>query len=347
MVLREATAAMEEVPEVGLPILGISHRSPWFRRLVDETEEHIRALLQLPDNYRILFLQGGSSLQFSMIPMALLRGKPAADYLVTGYWSRKSIPDAEREGPVRVIWNGEPTGFHRLPADSELDYKIDAPYFHYVSNETVEGLQFHRIVGLDPIPRICDMSSDFLSAPVDARRFALIYAHAQKNLGPSGLTVVILRSELVERMTPNLPTMLDYRTHIEHGSIYNTPPVFAIYVTLLVTRWLRYEIGGLEAMERINRAKAQRLYAALETHPDFYRCRAAVADRSDMNVVFSLANPALESAFLAEAEAVGLHGLEGHRTIGGLRASLYNAVTLEAVDDLCEYLEEFRSRHAD
>jgi phosphoserine aminotransferase len=347
-VLAEAQAAIAGLPPTGLSVLGISHRTAWFRDVVEEAAVNIRALLGLPEEYHVLFLQGGSSLQFSMIPMNLLRrsGK-AADYLVTGYWSRKSVPEAQREGDVQVIWSGEAEGYTRLPAAHELAFDPGAAYLHYVSNETVEGLQFHRVLGADGVARICDMSSDFLCRPIEADRFDLIYAHAQKNLGPSGVTVVILRDDLLRRMPDDLPSMLDYRVQVEKGSIYNTPPVFAIYVCLLVTRWLLRDVGGLAAMAAINRAKAERLYAVLDESEGFYRGRAARPDRSWMNVVFSLPRPEMEAAFLREAEACGFHGLEGHRTLGGLRASLYNAVTLEAVEALCDFMRDFRDRQRD
>jgi phosphoserine aminotransferase len=345
-VLAATQDAIAEVPGVGLSLLGISHRTPWFRDVVDEAAENLRALLGLPANYHVLFLQGGSSLQFSMIPMALLRGRcRTADYLVTGYWSKMSIPDAQREGSVRILWNGECEGFRRLPDDKELSCDPQAAYLHYISNETVEGLQFHRLPGLEQVPRVCDMSSDFLCRPMEAERFALIYAHAQKNLGPAGVTVVVMRDDLLDQIPDDLPTMLDYRPHVKTGSVYNTPPVFAIYVTMLVTRWLRTTIGGLNAMAALNRAKADRLYAQLDAHEDFYRGRAAHRDRSWMNVVFRLPNPLLEETFLREAVACGLHGLDGHRTVGGLRASLYNAVPLEAVEALCTFMQDFYDRH--
>jgi phosphoserine aminotransferase len=345
IVLAEAQAAVANVPQVGLPLLGIGHRTAWFRDVVDETEVNIRALLDLPTDYRVLFLQGGGNLQFTMIPISFLRGQHnAADYLSTGYWSRKAVPEAEREGSVRVVWDGIASNFTRLPADDELEFNPKAPYLHYVSNETVEGIQFARVLGLDSVPRVCDMSSDFLCRPFDATKFSLIYAHAQKNLGPAGVTIVIVKDDLLRRIPGNLPAMLDYRVHAEHGSVYNTPPVFAIYVTMLVTRWLRNDIGGLSPMGAINRAKASRLYSLLDASSGFYVGRAR-ADRSWMNVVFNLSRPELEPLFLKEAQAAGFMGLEGHRSLGGLRASLYNAVTLTAVEELCSFMKHFEECH--
>ncbi|MEE4379769.1 MAG: phosphoserine transaminase [Candidatus Competibacteraceae bacterium] len=345
VVLDATQAAIRNVPEAGLSVLGISHRSDWFRQVVDELEANVRHLLGLPAGYHVLLLQGGGSLQFSMIPMTLLRGRSApAEYLRTGYWSRKSIPEAYREGRVRVLWDGEPQGFTRLPSDTELTFGKDAAYFHYVSNETVEGLQFHRVLGREEVPRVCDMSSDFLSRPLEAERFALIYAHAQKNLGPAGVTLVILREELLQQAPDDLHTILDYRPHVANHSIYNTPPVFAIYVTLLVTRWLRDEIGGLAAMAAINHAKANLLYEVLDESDGFYRPRAAVEDRSLMNVAFNLPTLELEQSFLQAADEAGLAGLDGHRSIGGLRASLYNAVSVEAVAALGEFMRVFQRR---
>jgi phosphoserine aminotransferase len=342
-VLRQVQEAIHAVPGVGLSILGISHRSDWFAAVVAEAEDNIRALLGLPADYRILFLQGGATQQFSMVPMALLAGrKEAADYLHTGYWSGKALPEARREGAVRTVWSGADCGFSRLPEDGELAFAPDAPYLHYVSNETVEGLQFHRVLGRDDVPRICDMSSDFLSAPGDYGRFALIYAHAQKNLGPAGVTVVAVRQSLLDGIDRPLPGFLDYRAQAEAHSIFNTPPVFAIYVVLLVSRWLRDDIGGLAAMDTINRQKAALLYGALDASDDFYRGRAARADRSRMNVSFKLPDAAMERDFLAQAEAAGFSGLGGHRSVGGIRASLYNGLGVDAVAQLVEFMQGFR-----
>lgn len=344
-VLAETQQAISMVPEVGLSILGVSHRSDWFASVVDEAERNIRTLLNLPENYAVLFLQGGATLQFSMIPMLLLRGSgKTAEYIRTGYWSSKAIPEAQLEGDVRVIWDGEANGFHRLPAPQELACSPDAAYLHYVSNETVEGTQFHDLPGLKGVTRVCDMSSDFLSRPINPTDFDLIYAHAQKNLGPAGVTVVIIRRELLDNAPANLPALLDYRTQIAAHSIYNTPPVFAIYVVMLVTRWLLNDIGGLKNMARINAKKATLLYQALDNSQGFYAGWAALENRSLMNVTFKLASAELETAFLQQAEQAGFSGLAGHRSLGGIRASIYNAMTLEAVEKLCGFMEEFKRR---
>ncbi|HEX5364081.1 MAG TPA: phosphoserine transaminase [Gallionella sp.] len=346
-VLRQVQEAILEVPEVGLSILGISHRSDWFAAVITELENNIRTLLGVSDNYHVLFLQGGATQQFSMVPMTLLRGKShAAQYLHTGYWSGKAIPEAKREGPIQVIWSGAECGYSRLPADAELAFSADAPYLHYISNETVEGLQFHRVLGRDDVPRVCDMSSDFLSHPVDAERFSLIYAHAQKNIGPAGVTVVLVRDELLKDANTDLPGFLNYRSHIQAHSNFNTPPVFSIYVVLLVSRWLLNEIGGVARMAEINHGKAELLYRMLDGSDGFYRGRAAVPDRSLMNVVFNLPSPELQQRFLTETQAAGFSGLAGHRAIGGIRASIYNALTLSAVEQLAGFMEDFQRRAA-
>ena len=344
-VLLQVQQAILEVPEVGLSLLGISHRSDWFAAVVTEVENNIRTLLGLPENYHVLLLQGGATQQFSMVPMTLLHGKTQpAEYLHTGYWSGKALPEASLEGPIRLAWSGESIGFKRLPTDDELAFSPDAPYIHYVSNETVEGLQFQRVLGRDDVPRVCDMSSDFLSRPCEAERFSLIYAHAQKNIGPAGVTVVLIRDELLKDAPTHLPGFLDYRKQIQARSNLNTPPVFAIYVILLVTRWLMNDIGGVAQMDLINRQKANLLYRQLDTGNGFYLGRAAQEDRSLMNVAFNLGNPELEKKFLAEALAAGFSGLAGHRAIGGVRASIYNALTISAVEQLLGFMEDFQQR---
>jgi len=345
-VLRETQQSIEAVPEVGLSILGISHRSQWFADVVAEAEANIRALLDVPDDYCILFLQGGATLQFSMIPMLLLRhtGK-TAEYLRTGYWSSKAIPEAVLEGDVKVVWDGESCGFRRLPTAEELEFSPSAAYLHYVSNETVEGTQFHQVLGLDDVPRVCDMSSDFLSRPVDVRRFSIIYAHAQKNLGPAGVTVVIVKRDLLDSTPKGIPALLDYREHLKAHSIYNTPPVFAIYVAMLITRWILKDVGGLEKMNEINQQKARLLYKTVDESNGLITTRAALENRSLMNVVFGFQNTEIEKLFLQKSALVGFSGLNGHRSIGGIRASIYNAMTIPAVEKLSAFLRDFVAAH--
>ena len=344
-VLRQASEAILQAPGTNQSILGISHRSDYFKNILQESEAIFRSLLNIPSHYHVLQLQGGSSLQFSMVPILLLRGKgKTAEYLKTGYWSAKSIPDARLEGPVRVLYDGEAGGYTRLPREGELVCDPQAAYFHYISNETVEGLQFNTLPGLNAVSRVCDMSSDFLSRPFDIRDFSLVYAHAQKNLGPAGLTLVILKDDLLKQAPDQVHSMLDYRNHAAMNSIYNTPPVFAVYVTLLVGRWLRDSIGGLEKMAAVNEKKAQALYGFLDQHPDFFKVHGDREDRSRMNVVFHLPSPELDRLFLKESAAAGFYGLEGHRSLGGLRASLYNSVTEEDVNRLLGFMKDFRDR---
>lgn len=335
------------VPGVGLSVLGISHRSDWFAEVVAETERNIRQLLGLSSAFHVLLLQGGATQQFHTIAMALMRpGGAPADYLHTGYWSGKSIEAARQQGSVNVAWSGAEHGFTRLPGTGALPLSADAPYFHYVSNETVEGIQFHEVAGRDDVPRICDMSSDFLSRPFEADRYAAIYAHAQKNLGPAGATVVIVQDELLGKLSPALPSFLDYRVHAAAHSNYNTPPVFAIYVVMLVTRWLLHDVGGLAPMADLNRRKAGLLYEVLDGSDGFYAGRADPEHRSTMNVTFTFPAPGLDALFVEEAAAAGFSGLAGHRAVGGIRASLYNGVTVGAVEDLAGFMADFRKRHA-
>ncbi|OZB74412.1 MAG: phosphoserine transaminase [Halothiobacillus sp. 14-55-98] len=346
-VLAQVQESIMCVPEVGLSILGISHRSDWFLGVVTELENNIRHLLGLDKTYHVLFLQGGATQQFSMVPMTLLHGKnKRPEYLHTGYWSGKVLGEARKETNPHVLWSGESDGFHRLPANDELDFSAEAPYLHYVSNETVEGLQFHRVLGRDDVPRVCDMSSDFLSKPCEAERFSIIYAHAQKNIGPAGVTVVLIQDELLQNMPDNLPGWLDYRSHIKAHSNYNTPPVFAIYVVLLVTRWLLDDIGGLNAMNTLNQRKAALLYEALDQSDGFYLGRAARTDRSVMNAVFNLKTPELEQRFLSASRDAGFSGLSGHRAIGGIRASMYNGLELQAVEKLVEFMSTFQKNES-
>jgi phosphoserine aminotransferase len=346
-VLQQSQQAMLALPETGLSVLGMSHRSDWFVALLAEAEANLRALMQVPDSHAVLLLQGGSSLQFSMIPMnfaaasAAYATDAAPAYIRSGYWSTKAIEEARAVRPLQVAWDGSAAGYRQLPHPAELALTGAPAYLHYVSNETVEGLQFAQAPDVAGVELIADMSSDLLSRPVDVRRHAMIYAHAQKNLGPAGVTVCVIDRRLMERIPAGLPPMLDYRTHLQHRSNYNTPPVFGIYVLTLVTRWLRDRIGGADRIAALNREKAARLYATLDGLGDLVRPHAAPHFRSTMNVAFRFHDPRLDARFLEQAQHAGFSGLAGHRSLGGIRASLYNAVEVSAVEELCGFVRDF------
>ncbi len=342
-VLEEARRDGILLPGEGASVYEISHRSARFQSILDDTVATIRELLQLPDRYHVLFLAGGASLQFSMVAMNLLRDtNRTANYVLTGSWGKKARREAEREGKVDVVWDGASENYARVPTEDEWRASDDAAYVHVTSNETIEGVQFSEVPDAGAIPLVCDASSEFLSRPIDVDRYALIYAGAQKNLGPAGVTLVILRDDLTEGIPEGLPSMLDYRTWVKSGSLYNTPPVFAIYMTGLVARWIRDDVGGLEAMAKRNRAKAERLYEAIDASDGFYRGHAHPESRSKMNVTFRLQDADLESAFVADAAQRGLAGLKGHRSVGGIRASVYNAMEPAGVDELVAFMNEFR-----
>ncbi|ANB74358.1 phosphoserine transaminase [Paraburkholderia phytofirmans] len=341
-VLEQTREAVARLPETGISVLGMSHRSDWFRSILNEAEQNLRCLLGISDDYAVTFLQGGSSLQFAMIPMNFAAQASAPpEYVTSGYWSGRATSEAAKVSARKVAWDGRATGYRQLPDLRALDVSRSAAYLHYVSNETVEGLQFPVCEDQMPVPLIADMSSDFLSKPFRPDVFSMMYAHAQKNLGPAGVTVAIIKRSLLERVPDGLPAILDFRTHVSHGSNYNTPPVFAIYVMTLITRWLRFEIGGLHSMQSINERKAKRLYETLDALGDAVTIHADRPWRSQMNVAFTFGDARLDDAFIEAAREQGIVGLEGHRSIGGLRASLYNAVTEEAVDILTNALTEF------
>lgn len=345
-VLKQAQEAVLELPGVGASILEISHRSPPFDAVLDETTSLITELLGVPGDYSILFLQGGSSLQFSMVPMNLLRGSgKTADYVLTGSWGKKALAEAKRQGETRVLWDGKSDNYSCIPAAEELKWNSDAAYVHMTSNETIQGIEFFTDPDTGAVPLVCDASSDFLSRPVDVSRYGLIYACAQKNAGIAGVTVVIMRNDLLERTPDNLPSMLDYRLQAEGGSRYNTPPVFGVYVMMLVGRWLRDDVGGLAAMAAQNRDKAQLLYDVLDAQPDFFRGHAQPASRSVMNVTFRLPSEELEAEFVKQAKARKLTDLKGHRSVGGIRASIYNAMPREGVETLRDFMLEFQKQH--
>ena len=345
-VLEQAQRDLISLPGIGISPLEISHRSSWFEGVLDETETNLRGLLGVPATHGVLFCQGGATQQFSMVPMNLLRGSERpAEYAVTGSWGAKAVREAEKEGLVRVAWTGAEAGFTRVPQTGEWSTSPDAAYLHMTSNETIEGVQWPALPAVpEGVPLVVDASSDFLSRPLDLTGVSLLYAGAQKNAGPAGVTVVIAHEDLLDRASPDLPTMLDYRTFAEHGSRYNTPPVFAIYVVMLVTRWLRDE-GGLEAQARRNQAKAALLYGAIDRSRGFYRGHADPGARSLMNVTFRLPSDDLEARFVTDAASRGLVELKGHRSVGGIRASVYNAMPLAGAEALAAFMAEFADAH--
>ncbi len=342
-VLEEAQRDLVTLPGVGMSVMEISHRSKTFDEIIGRAESGLRELLGLPENYHVLFLQGGASLQFSMIPMNLLPTGGSADYIVTGSWGKKAVKEAKREGNVNIAATTADGGFTRVPAQDELTLDKGAAYVHFTSNETIEGVEFKREPDTGDVPLICDASSDILSRPIPAEKYALIYAGAQKNMGPSGVTLVIIRDDLLQRIPDTLHTMLDYRTHIQNNSLYNTPNTFGIYIIDLVCKWLKGK-GGLEGMLLENEAKARLLYDAIDA-TEFYRGHADTDSRSLMNVTFRLPSEELEKKFANEATAAGLDGLKGHRSVGGIRASIYNAFPQEGVAALVSFMKEFESKN--
>jgi phosphoserine aminotransferase len=330
----------------GMSIMEMSHRSKPYAAVIDEAEAGLRRVLGIPDDYAVLFLQGGASLQFAMVPMNLyLQGQPV-DVIHTGAWTKKAITEIEKLAAFKLGASTEAENFTRLPKPEELQFDEYASYVHMCSNNTIFGTQWREFPDTGEIPLVADMSSDILSRPIDVSRFGLIFAGAQKNIGPSGVTVVIMRRELALRAPKTLPTMLQYRTHIDKQSMFNTPPTFAIYVVGLVAGWIEAQ-GGIAAIEKHNQKKAAIVYDAID-RTDFYSCPVHSQDRSLMNVVFRIkdGDEELEKKFIAEAAAAGLSGLKGHRSVGGLRASIYNAQTLEAVTALADFMEVFEARNA-
>ncbi len=345
-VLERAQRELLCLPGAGASILEISHRGKHFEAILQSAETNLRKLLAVPNNYRMLFLQGGSRLQFSMIPMNLLRGTGrSADYILTGAWGKSAYSEAIKEGPVRTAWDGAPHHYDHVPEDAYLDLDPEAAYCYFTSNETIEGVQFHTEPQTGAVPLVCDASSDFLHRPLDISRYGMIYACAQKNAGPAGVTVVIMREELLERSQDSLPGYLNYRNHSKEHSMWNTPPTFSIYLVDLVAQWLLNDIGGLAAMHALNQKKAQLVYDAMDSSEGFYQGHARKASRSLMNPTFRLPNDELQDKFLAEASQRRLSNLKGHRSVGGIRASIYNAMPLEGVTALSEFMTEFCTKH--
>ncbi len=327
----------------GMSVMEVSHRSKTFLAVAERAEADLRELLAIPSGYQVLFLQGGATAQFAAVPLNLAAPGAAADYVNTGHWSQRTIAEAKRFVDLRVAADESGGGYTKAPRQEALRLTPGAAYLHYTTNETIHGVEFPYVPDAGAVPLVADMSSTILSRPLEVPRFGVIYAGAQKNIGPAGLTVVIVRADLLGRARPGTPIVLDYRAMAEAGSMQNTPPTFAWYLAGLVFRWLKRE-GGLAEMERRNRAKAELLYAALDASA-LYSNPVARDCRSWMNVPFRLARPELEPAFLAEAESAGLANLAGHRAVGGMRASIYNAMPLAGVQALVEFLRDFERRH--
>lgn len=341
-VLEQASKDVINFDSSGIGICEISHRSKEFLKVANDAESLLRELLDIPDNYKVLFLQGGASSQFYMIPMNLLGGEKKATYLNTGTWSKKSIKEAKLFGDIDVAYSSEEAKFNRVPEDSEYTVSEDSEYLYLVSNNTIFGTQFATFPQCEKM-LVSDMSSDILSRPIDVSKFGIIFAGAQKNMGPSGVTTVIIREDLLDHAPDNTPTMLRYKTHADKDSMFNTPPTFAIYIVGKVLQWLK-DNGGIAAMEKRNRAKAQLVYDVIDAS-DYYRGHAEKASRSMMNIAFNLPSAELEAKFIAEAAAVGLNGLKGHRSIGGCRASIYNAFPQQGIDKLVAFMKDFETNN--
>ncbi|MCX7427690.1 MAG: 3-phosphoserine/phosphohydroxythreonine transaminase [Planctomycetia bacterium] len=341
--LEQAQRDLLALPGAGVSILEISHRSSTFTEIIEGAEANLRALLAIPDDYTVLFLQGGALLQFAMAPMNLLRGTgKTADYIVSGTWGKKAMSEAKTQGNVRMAWDGSAGKFTRVPKSGELDLKGDAAYVHFTSNETIQGVQFKAEPEVGGVPLLCDASSDFLHRRVPVEKYGILYACAQKNAGPAGVTVVIIRNDLLARGGDDLPSMLSYRVMAEGKSLLNTPPCMGVYMVKLVTDWLLNEIGGLDKMYQRNQRKAEMLYDVIDQSEGFYDGHAEPASRSVMNVTFRLPNPDLDKAFVAQAAERDLYSLKGHRSVGGFRASIYNAMPVEGVERLAEFMRDFR-----
>ncbi|MDI3257473.1 MAG: 3-phosphoserine/phosphohydroxythreonine transaminase [Kyrpidia sp.] len=344
-VLHQARDELVDFGGTGMSVMEMSHRSKSYEAVHNEAAVLVRELLAVPEDYDVLFLQGGASLQFAMVPMNCLPKGKAAGYVLTGSWSEKALQEARRLGDTFVAASTEDGNYRRIPDVGEIVFGQDAAYLHITSNNTIFGTQWSTFPDTGEVPLVADMSSDILSRPVNVRKFALIYAGAQKNLGPAGVTLVIVRKDIVERAPRDLPTMLQYRTHAKNNSLYNTPPTFAIYIMGLVLKWVKNQ-GGVETVGRRNREKAAMIYRVIDENPDFYLGHAEPESRSLMNVTFRLPTPELEQKFLDGAKREGFVGLNGHRSVGGCRASLYNAVPVESCRALRDYMVEFRRKHA-
>lgn len=342
-VLEQIKEEMLHLPGAHASVIEISHRSKDFDRILQEAEEDVKKLLGMDDSYKVLFLQGGASQQFAMIPMNLAAGKKAG-YLISGTWGKKALQEAKTLADAHILWSGEESKFSKVPGAGEYTAEAALAYLHYTSNETIQGVQFQDVPAAGDVPLVCDMSSDFLSRPVDVAQYGLIYAGAQKNAGPAGLTIVIIREDLIARAPEKMPVIFKYATHADGKSCYNTPPVFSIYAAGLVFKWLLKTYGTLSSVDTEGRAKAAKIYDVIDASDGFYKPHADAACRSSMNITWTLADASLEGDFLKEAADHHLSGLKGHRSVGGMRASIYNAVPRESVDALAAFMNDFKAR---
>ena len=343
-VLKEAQDNLMSLPGVGMSVLEISHRSKTFDKIINEATSDLKELLGISDDYSILYLQGGASLQFSMIPLNLMPPANKADYIVTGSWSKKAIKEAKRVGTVNIAASSEEGKFKRIPKQEELKLDPEASYVHFTSNNTIFGTEFHYEPEVGNVPLVCDASSDILSRKLDISKYALIYAGAQKNMGPSGVTFIIIRKDMAERSSENLHTMLSYKTHVDANSLYNTPTVFGVYIIGLVAKWLKKN-GGLDGMYKTNKEKADLLYKCIDESGGYFKGHAEKDSRSLMNITFNLATEELEKKLVEEATKNGFSGLKGHRSVGGLRASIYNAFPKKGVEDLVTFMKDFQKNN--
>jgi phosphoserine aminotransferase len=342
-VLRQAQEEMLDWRGSGTSVMEMSHRGKEFMSIAAAAEADLRQLLAIPSSYKVLFLQGGATSQFAMVPLNLLRGKGTADYIHTGEWAKKAIGEARKLCSVNIAASSEDRKFTYAPAQSSWKLSPQAAYVHYTGNETIGGVEFHWIPDTGDVPLVCDLSSSLLSRPLDVGRFGVIYAGAQKNIGPAGLTIVIVREDLIGHAPASTPSMLDYKVQADNDSMYNTPPTYALYVAGLVLQWLKRR-GGLAEMEKVNVAKAQLIYDLLDASR-FYASPVARPDRSRMNVPFTLRDASLDETFLQQAKQRGLLQLKGHRSVGGMRASIYNAMPLEGVHALVDFMRDFERVH--
>jgi len=343
-VLQQAQAEMLDYKGTGMSVMEISHRSKEFEAIVADTQNDLRDLMKIPANYKILFLQGGASLQFAMVPMNFRPAGTNADYIVTGTWSKKAFKESQKLGTAKAAANLEADGFNHLPVQADLKLDPQAAFLHFTSNETIHGVEYFSEPNPPAgVPLICDASSDFVSRPIDVSKYAMIYAGAQKNAGPAGVVICIIREELLGKVPANLPNLLDYKALAEENSLLNTPPCWSIYIVGLVMKWVK-GLGGLQAIEKRNQAKADLIYKTIDESGGYYKGHAK-SDRSRMNITFRLPNEALEDQFASEAKKNDFIGLKGHRSVGGMRASLYNALPVEASEALVKFMKEFQQKN--